>query len=195
MAASKTTAKKGALTGTPTTGAKAPEEIVVENVSAPKTEKRKQSKPKVRKAIDPNLYVTVKNGFHGSLIYKDTTTGEEHRWSEFGDEIEMTFGSLQRARSAQRKFFTENWWLIDDQEVLEALNATKYYENALTYDDFENIFSLPVKEISDKVGELSRSQKRGVVYTAKQKIESGELSDLNIIRALEEALDTELIYK
>ena len=42
---------------------------------------------------------------------------------------------------------------------------------------------------------LSRGQKRGVVYVAKQKIEDGELADLNVIRALEEALGTELIYK
>ena len=193
MAASKTSVKKGALTGTPVASAKAPEETTEATEIA--TGKKKPSKPKVRKAIDPNLYVSVKNGFHGSLFYKDTTTGEEHRWSEFGDEIEMTFGSLQRARSAQRKFFTENWWLIDDQEVLEALNATQYYKNALTYEDFEDLFSLKANKVKDKVSGLSRGQKRGVVYVAKQKIEDGELADLNVIRALEEALGTELIYK
>ena len=193
MATSRTSVKKGALTGTPAASAKAPEETLATAKAA--AEKKKPSKPKVRKAIDPNLYVSVKNGFHGSLFYKDTTTGEEHRWSEFGDEIEMTFGSLQRARSAQRKFFTENWWLIDDQEVLEALNATQYYKNALTYEDFEDLFSLKANEVKDKVSGLSRGQKRGVVYVAKQKIEDGELADLNVIRALEEALGTELIYK
>ena len=193
MAASKTSVKKGALTGTPAASAKAPEETVATAKAV--AEKKKPSKPKVRKALDPNLYVSVKNGFHGSLFYKDATTGEEHRWSEFGDEIEMTFGSLQRARSAQRKFFTENWWLIDDPEVLESLNATQYYKNALTYEDFEDLFSLKADEVKDRVSGLSRSQKRGVVYVAKQKIEDGELADLNVIRALEEALGTELIYK
>lgn len=190
MATAKTPTKKGALTGVAASEAKAPEEKATTKVDKPKS-----AKPKVRKAVDPNMYVCVKNGFHGSLIYKDTTTGEEHRWSEFGDEVDITFSSLQRARSAQRKFFEENWWLIDDQEVLEALNATKYYENALSFEDFELLFSLTADEIGEKVSSLSRSQKRGVVYTAKQKIESGVLSDLNIIRALEEALSTELIYK
>lgn len=51
------------------------------------------------------MYVTVTNGTHGILIYKDTTTGMGYKWSGFGDSVDMTVGELQRARSAQPKFF------------------------------------------------------------------------------------------
>lgn len=166
-----------------------------EQDAATKKPRTAKAKPRVRKMLDPNMYVPVKNGFHGVLIYKDKATGELYRWTEFGDEIELTVSTLQKARSAQRKFFEENWFLIEDREVIEYLNAEQYYKNALTYDEFDSLFSLTPDEIKDRIAKLSKGQKRGVVYTAKQRIESGELYNLNIIRALEEALDTELIYK
>ena len=139
------------------------------------------------------MYVTVRNGFHGVLIYKDKHTGEEFNWSEFGDEVDMTLSVLQSARSSQRRFFEENWWLIDNPEVIEYLNVGKYYKDALTYDEFEALFDMDIDEIKAKVQNLSQGQRRGVIYVTKQKIENGELSDLNVIKMLEDTLHIELI--
>lgn len=153
----------------------------------------KRQKPKVKKMLDPNMYVTVKNGFHGILTYHDKSTGERYRWNEFGDEIDLTVSTLQKVRSAHVMFFEENWFLIDDQEVIQYLNATQYYKNALSYEEFAILFDMDVDEIKERIAPLSKNQKRGIVYMAKEKIESGELYNLNIIRALESALETELI--
>ena len=155
----------------------------------------KASKPRVKKSLDPNMYVPVKNGFHGRLIFRDRVTGEEYEWSDFGDEIDLTLNTLQKARSGQRRFFSDNWFLIDDPEVIEYLNVGQYYKNALNYDEFDTVFDLPKDELVERVNSLSDGQKRGVAFAAKQKIESGDLFDLNIIKALEDALDTELIEK
>lgn len=39
-----------------------------------------KAKPKV-KTFDSNEYVTVKNGFHGTLFYRDYSTGETYQWN------------------------------------------------------------------------------------------------------------------
>lgn len=163
-----------------------------ESTTAKKT---RTVKPKVRKTLDPNMYVPVRNGFHGVLVYADKYTGEHYRWDEFGDVIDMTVSTLQKVRSSQRRFFSENWFLIDDPEVIDALGVSEYYKNALTLDEFDELFTLDVDAAKERVCLLSDGQKRGVAYSAKQKIESGELSDLNMIRMLEDVLDTELIIK
>ena len=152
-------------------------------------------KPRVRKSLDPNMYVPVRNGFHGRLVFKDKVTGEEYEWSDFGDEIDLTLNTLQKARSGQRRFFSDNWFLIDDPDVIEYLNVGQYYKNALNFEEFDTIFELPKDELIARVATLSDGQKRGVGFAAKQKIEAGELSDLNVIKALEGMLKVELIEK
>lgn len=183
--------KKTSVSTTEATAEKVSTKSVPKNTAASTT----FSKPRVRKQLDPNMYVQVRNGFHGMLNYRDKSTGESYQWTEFGNILDLTVSTLQRARSSQPKFFSENWWLIDDPEVIEYLNAQQYYKNALTYEEFDELFNMSIDDIKEKVSHLSVSQKRGVIYRAKSNIESGSLSDLNIIRALEDVLNTELIYK
>ena len=44
---------------------------------------------KVRTELDPSMYVTVKNGFNGTLVYKSKKTGERFIWDAFGDEQDI----------------------------------------------------------------------------------------------------------
>lgn len=175
-------------------GKAAGKSITVDSTAAPVKKKQAPKKPRVKKNVDLNRYVTVKNGFNGPLIYIDKTTGEEHSWGEFGDEVDMTVGSLQRARSSQKRFFEDNWWLFDDPEVIEFLHAEQWYKNALSYEEFDTVFDGTIKDIEEIVGALSVGQKLAVSFCAKKKIKSGELSDLNLIKSLEKILNTELIY-
>lgn len=163
--------------------------------NVPVQAEEKTAKPRVKKSLDPNMYVPVKNGFHGHLVFRDKVTGEEYEWESFGDEIDITLNTLQKARSGQSRFFKDNWFLIDDPAVIEYLNIGQYYKNALNFEEFDSIFELSKDEIVERVKMLSDGQKRGVIYAAKQKIENGELYDLNIIKALEDTLDAELIEK
>lgn len=173
----------------------APEKETPAPAEAPaKTETpAKGKKRRTRKTLDHNMYVVVCNGFHGPLFYRDRNTGEEYNWDEFGDEAELTIGTLLNARNTQRRFFQENWWLIDDPEVIDYLGVGQYYKNALTYDDFDELFKLTPEEVKTKVERLSNGQKRSVVFMAREQIASGDLSDLNIVKVLEDALQVELL--
>ena len=154
----------------------------------------KKSKPKAKK-LDPHEYVTVRNGFQGSLVYISPRTGERFYWDRFGDEQEIELQDLRSARSSSRKFFENNWFLIDDPEVIDYLGVEKYYKNSLSLDGFEELFSMSADEIVNAVTKLSDGQKRAVGYLAKQKIDEGTVDSISLINKLEKLLGIALIER
>lgn len=165
---------------------------------APKKRTRKPSTTKApakkkAKTFDPNEYVSVKNGFHGRLYYRNKSTGETFEWSEFGDEVDMTIGELRRARSAQPRFFEENWFIIEDPDLMEYLRVGKYYKTVLNEKGFDELFSTTPEDATIRTTGLSQGQRRSIVYEARKRIEDGSLNDLRLIKALEESLNVNLI--
>ena len=150
---------------------------------------------KVRQELDPHMLVTVRNGFHGRLIYIDRKTREEYIWEEFGDEQDIELIDLKYAKSSAKKFFTENWFIIEDPVVVEHLGLEQYYKGALDVEGFEDLFVKDPKEIEKIVAGLSNGQKRTVMYRARQAITEGTIDSLRVISALEKALGIELVER
>lgn len=148
---------------------------------------------KVRKVIDPHATVIVRNGFHGKLIYKSRRTGESYVWHEFGDEQEMEIQELRNAKGANKAFFVENWFLFDDPEVIDYLGVNVYYKNALTYEEFDELFDMNVDDMVERVSKLSGGQKKSIAYRAVQMIESDMIDSRSKIAALEKALGMKLV--
>lgn len=161
----------------------------------PQKKKAEKVEYKVIKSLDPNMYVTVRNGFQGLLIYKSPRTHESYRWDEFGAEQDISLQELKNAKSSSKNFFVNNWFLIDDPEIIEYLGVTKYYENALKYDSFDELFSKEPDEIKEVVSKLSKGQKKSVAYRSKQLIANKAIDSIRVIDALEESLSIDLIER
>ena len=150
---------------------------------------------KVRQNLDPNTYVTVKNGFNGTLVYKSKRTGERFIWEAFGDEQEIELNELKSAKNSYKAFFINNWFLFDDPEVIEWLGIERYYKNALTANNFDKVFKKSPDEIKKVIGGLSEGQKKSVIYRARQLISEGKIDSIKVITTLEESLGVELIER
>ena len=148
---------------------------------------------KVKEALTPHTYVTVRNGFNGKLVYVSKRNGERLVWDEFGAEQEMELQELKNAKNASRAFFENNWFMIDDPEVIAYLGVERYYKYALRFDDFDELFDKTPEEITERIGKLSAGQKASVAYRARQMIAAGEIDSIRVINALEKTLSTELI--
>ncbi len=149
-----------------------------------------QSAPSRRSAptIAPNEEVLVQNGFLGTLTYISKRNGTPLMFNQFGDSDYISFGELQTMRSTQPAFFSNNWILIDDDEILNALGVMKYYENSMKcVEDFYDFFNKPLKQFKAILGKLPSSQKSVLYAIAKEKIANGEIDSLKKIDALEEA--------
>lgn len=150
---------------------------------------------RVKANLDPNMIVTVKNGFNGVLVYKSKKAGEEFIFEEFGAEQDMELSELKSAKNSYKAFFENNWFLFDDPEVIEWLGVEQYYKHALTADGFDDIFTSSPEEIKKIISEMSRGQKYSLAYRAKQFIRDGEIDSIKVIDALESGLGIELIER
>lgn len=192
MAETKTKAVKAAPKSA--AAAKAPAEEAPQVLEAPKKE-APQKAYKVRKQLDPHTIVTVKNGFPGMLIYESSKTGEMFRWESLGDEQDMELQELKNARNASKAFYVNNWFRIDDPEILDYLGVAEYYKNALNLIDDETLRALKPEDIRSTVMKMSDGQKLALKYRVKQMIENGDIDSMKMITAFEEALGVELIER
>lgn len=164
------------------------EEIVTEPA-------RENAKPMKAKDIDPTQYVVVRNGFHGRLVYDSQRTGEHFVWNAFGDEQEMELRELRNAKNSYKKYFENNWFMFDEDWIIEYLGVKAYYRNAIGIDQFDDIFRLPPDALRQKISKLSSGQKKSVAYRAKELIASDTIDSISVVKVLEETLGVELIQK
>jgi len=150
---------------------------------------------KVKKDLNPNMMVTVKNGFNGTLVYKSKRTGEVFVWDSFGSEQEMELQDLKSAKNTYKALFINNWFLFDDPEIIEWLGMTQYYKHALNTESFNELFNSTPEEIKKTVAKLSAGQKKSAAFRAKQLIQEGKIDSIKIINALEESLSVDLIER
>ncbi len=154
-----------------------------------------EERPLVPKKIDPNQIVTVRNGFQGTLVYKSKHTNEKWVWDEFGAEQDMELSELKSARSSNKQFFINNWFMFDEDWIVDYLGMRRYYENALPLDDFDKLFEKSASEVENVISKLSDGQKKSVAYRAKQLIAEGGIDSNKTISTLEQCLGIELIER
>lgn len=162
------------------------------NQQAYKAEKIKRE-VHVKEPLDPHSFITIRNGFNGRLVYVSKRTGERLVWDEFGSEQDMELQELKNAKNSARAFFENNWFMIDDPEVIAYLGVERYYKNALRFDSFDELFSKSPEEIKERVALLSAGQKASVAYRARQLIAAKKIDSIRVIEVLEESLSAELI--
>ena len=154
-----------------------------------------ENKPIVAKDVDIHQYVTVRNGFQGRLVYVSPKTGEHFVWDGFGTEQEMELLELRNAKNSAKKFFQNNWFMFDEDWIIDYLGIRHFYKHAVKIEDFDKIFEMSPAEIRNIVSSLSNGQKKSVAYRAKMLIAEGEIDSNKAINALEEALGVELIER
>ena len=155
----------------------------------------KTVKPIVPKDIDPEQYVTVRNGFQGRLVYVSKHTGERFVWDQFGAEQEMELRELKNAKNSYKKFFENNWFMFDEDWIVDYLGVQRFYRNAVRIEDFDEIFQKDAKTISEIISDMSDGQKKSVAYRARVLIADGAIDSNKAITALEESLGVELVER
>lgn len=164
------------------------EEVIKDTQTAPE-------KKLVAKDIDLNQYITVKNGFQGKLIYISPKTGETFQWDSFGDEQEIELRELKNAKSSAKAFFKNNWFMFDEDWVIDFLGVREFYKHAISIEDFDDIFKKSPNELRNILKDMSDGQKRSLAYRARVLIKDGEIDSLKVVSTIEDVLGIELIEK
>ena len=159
------------------------------------TATKNESKPIKPKKVDLNEYITVRNGFQGKLVYKSNRTNEKFGWTAFGDEQQMELRELVNAKNSAKGFFSNNWFMFDEDWVIDYLGVRKYYKNAVKIEDFDGIFQKPAAELKEIIANMSEGQRKSAAYRARELINDGVIDSRKAIAVLEEAFGIELIEK
>lgn len=161
-------------------------------------EKVSTMKPKpIASEVDPNQLIAVKNGFQGRLIYVSSRTGERFVFDEFGDVQEIELRELRNAKNSQKSFFTNNWFMFDEDDawVVSYLGVSQYYANVIDIDSFDDIFEMPPEEVENIVSKVSDGQKKSIEYRARQLLLEDGIDSNKVIAALEKSLGVELVER
>ena len=151
-------------------------------------------KPKKTTRIPLDTIVTVVcNTIGGATYISKKASGYIVEWEDFGSEEYMELGELVAMRNTDRRFFEDNWIVLEDtdeydaMQLYEFLKVSKYYTNVFTSRNIDELFSYSKDKIAKTISTLSRGMKETIAARAKQKLDENTL-DKNIIDILESSL-------
>lgn len=154
-----------------------------------------QPKKVTRKPVKLTDLVRVESCFYGELVYISRKTGYKTVWNGFGSSDYLTVEDLMAMRNGQRGFF-ENQWIVltgdNADDVIEFLQLERYYQQINSLDDIDNLFHCSADEIPGVLARFSPAAKETIARRAYDLVMQKELTDINMIHALEEATGFEL---
>lgn len=139
------------------------------------------------------MVTVVCNTIGGATYISKKASGYIVEWEDFGSEEYMELGELVAMRNTDRRFFEDNWIVLEDtdeydaMQIYEFLKVAKYYTNVFTSRNIDELFSYSKDKIAKIISTLSRGMKETIAVRAKQKLDDNTL-DKNIVDTLESAL-------
>lgn len=167
------------------------------SISTEKVERKDYSK-KVK--IPKDYDIPVKSNVQGKLTYTSSKTKYTEEWDEIGMVAYLEYDELISMRNAHKKFFENNWILIEDtddytaSEIYTALGVEKYYKNIALFETLDDVFNLSVSEINKIIPTLSQGHKTNIASRAMQLIADNDerMDSTSKIKAFEKALGINL---
>ena len=152
---------------------------------------------RIQKAIRiplDTIIPVVCNTVGGAIYVSKKIMGYQIEWDDIGSVEYMELGELASMRNTDRRFFEDNWIVLEDTEEYTAmqlydfLKVSKYYKNVFTPENIDEIFTYSKDKIIKTISTLSKGLKETIAARARQKLDEDTL-DKNIIDTLETALN------
>lgn len=166
---------------------KAEQNIVKQKVEEKMKEQKEE--PKKKRKIERDELITVMNYTTGKVVYRSPKTGAELVFYEFGDTDEIEFGELITMKNAYRRYLTEPWLFIFDEDVIDHLGLKQVYENLLRPEEVDRFFYLPLNKMKNILEKAPLGLKDLIASKAARKIKEGTLDSVSKIKLIEETLN------
>lgn len=142
-----------------------------------------------KREIDKDTEVVVYNNTNSEVYYEARKGTGFLELANFMDSDVMTVEELQQMRNGARKVLEDGWIFVDDEEVLEHLRLNKL-KNAVKSPQFleDLVESGDPAKIAEVVEKLTSNSKATLYGIVSKKYKDGELSNIHIIKTVEEAL-------
>ena len=164
----------------------------------PKMLKKKQrkrllkKKKRVFKDSDPILCMSITPGQLGMFGLK---TNIHYSWVARGDETEVEYQDLVAAIRSGKKHITEPYFIIKDDDFLEAFpNVKKLYGDMYSIKDLRSVITdLDANSMKLTINSLPSGAKESIKNIVSSMIMNGQIDSVSKIKTLDEIYDTKFM--
>lgn len=128
-----------------------------------------------------------------NVSYKDRKTLDMYEWQEIGHSEFMTFDVLKNMWRTDKGYFNNLWLKPMDDRVINKFGLTKKFEKYEYLMDGSNYTKKNIKNICNAIKETPNGLKIAICNKVKNLVINGEVTDVNVIRELEDRLHISLI--
>ena len=128
-----------------------------------------------------------------NVSYKDSKTLDMYEWHETGHVEYMTFDTLKNMWRNNKGYFKNLWLKPNDNRVINKFGLTKTFEKYEYLMDGSNYNRKNIKAICDAIKETPNGLKFAICDKVKNLVISGEVTDVFVIRELENRLQIDLM--
>lgn len=169
------------------------ESVAASPTEAAGTKPVKKSPKSTPRKYESGDMIRVRSMVSGELVYKSSVaSGGTYIWGDVGEACEIPYSELMVMRNSQRAFFEKNW-ITMDFAVLKQLGVAEHYDTCVDFDNVDAVFGYDSERIKKSISVMSAEMKGAVTVRAKALIGAGKLDSISKIRALEQALNTNLL--
>lgn len=146
------------------------------------------------KKFEASETIPCRSVTYGELILSGYKTKLLYTWANAGDIAYVEYQDLQALQSRKSKFLTEPLFIIEDEDLVEQWgNMLKPIYDKIKEDDLENFLQLPPNKLERQLKSAPEGVQKSIKSMAAAKIASGEFDSINRIKAIDNALGTELL--
>ena len=177
------------------------DEMINEAVIA-ETEKKSTSKKSTAKKetvatreYKPNDIIPCHSVFPGRFLFSGPKTKAVYPFEASGDICYVEYQDLLSAMLAKKKSIMAPYIVVDDEELLETIHwkqVKKIYDDMYAAKDLDKLLDMPFQTFKKNFEKLPIGAKKRVMMTISSRVRSGEFSEMNKIRLVDEACSSNI---
>lgn len=163
--------------------------------SAKKSTKKVESVQKPAREYKPNDIIQCHSVFPGRFLFSGPKTKAVYPFEASGDICYVEYQDLLSAMLAKKKSIMAPYIVIDDEELLEGIHwkqVKKIYDDMYVAKDLDKLLDMPFATFKKNFEKLPIGAKKRVMMTISSKVRSGEFSEMNKIRLVDEACSSNI---
>lgn len=170
-------------------------ENAVEETEKKSTKKTAAKVTKTVKEYKPNDIIQCHSVFPGRFLFSGPKTKAVYPFEASGDICYVEYQDLLSAMLAKKKSIMAPYIVIDDEELLEGIHwkqVKKTYDDMYAAKDLDKLLDMPFQSFKKNFEKLPIGAKKRVMMTISSRVRSGEFSEMNKIRLVDEACSSNI---
>jgi hypothetical protein len=175
------------------------EEVIEETEK--KSSAKKSNTMKIEQTVKPareykpNDIIQCHSVFPGRFLFSGPKTKAVYPFEASGDICYVEYQDLLSAMLAKKKSIMAPYIVVDDEDLLETIHwkqVKKIYDDMYAAKDLDKLLDMPFQTFKKNFEKLPIGAKRRVMMTISSRVRSGEFSEMNKIRLVDEACSSNI---